>query len=695
MRMSSGRFRAPTFLIVTGLAALNPARFCIAENFWQPLNGPTGGSIYAMAYDAAADILYVGTGYQHGYNKNAGSVFKSTDHGDHWSYVSSDFFTFGNPINTRVRSLAVNAFGHVFAGLEGAGVWRSTNGGANWTALSTGLGDLKVRAVALSPANETYAATDSAGVYMLSGATWSAVNVNLTNLDTRCLAFGPGYMLVGTASGGAFKRPTAGTWSAANSGLTNNSINSLYVSVGGSRLLACTNTGLFESLDHAASWQPVNGPFTGNIVWSATETADGILVGAGPGLYLADPTGTQWTLATNGYTGTVCRVAQQDSAGRVFAGSFDNGLFRSVDGAQSWTPANDGIYGRTISRLLVTSTGGILAGTFMQGIFSSDVLGVSWTGPILPNKNIFALAESPWGDLFAGNYNIAPGGAPDGHAWRSSDGGANWTPLDNGLTAAMVSGFIFPGPQQITCSIAWGANSIRKSQTNGDSWTPLAPGPGDESYCLTRNPQGDLFTGSEGNGVKRFSVANQTWTDLGLSTSQQFSIAINSQGHVFVGNDGNIKGVYKSTANGDALAPLNSFPSNYGYAILCLANDDLYVGTREVGIQYSNDDGMTWSTVNSGIPVTSCQALALGPDGYLYAGVAGFGVYRSTNPAIPSHAGDIDGDGDVDQTDLSLFVDVLMDAESMPIRVLRSDINGDGDMDGNDIVGFTAAYIAF
>lgn len=665
-----------------------------ADPFWESLNGPYGGSVYALAWDPVSDAIYAGTSYQHGYNQTGGSVFRSTDHGVHWTYVSADIYQQANPITTRVRALAVNSQGHVYAGMEGAGVFVSTNGGANWTAINTGLiATLRVRDIAFSPSDEPYAATESNGVYRFNGASWVATNAGLTNFATRCLAFGDDYALVGTASGGIFKRPLAGgNWTAVNNGLSTLAISSIHVSTDGSRLLACTGAGLFESLDGAASWHPLVGPFAGGLVNDVVEAANALLVGTSTGIYIGDPAGTQWSAATNGFSGAACLRLIEDGDGRAYAGSLDDGVFRSLDDGASWSDINNGLAGRTVTRLLVTSTGDIFAGTNAQGIFRSNVLGSAWTGPALPKRSIFALAESPRGDLFAGNYTIAAGGVPDGHAWRSSDDGESWTPLDNGLTAAMVSGFVFPGPtNEVICSIAWGANSIRTSQTNGDAWMALSPGPGDETYCLSQNAQGDLFTGSEGSGVKRFNSASQTWTHLGLDGSQQFSIAFNSQGHVFVGNDGNLKGVYKSVANGDGLIPLNSFPGNFGYAIACLPNDDLYVGTRAMGIQYSGNGGNSWTTVNSGIPVNACQGLALGVDGHLYAGVAGFGVYRSTVPVAPSVAGDIDNDGDVDDDDILSFVGILLGADSTPIRVFRSDIDGSGIADSGDIAGMSNA----
>lgn len=665
-----------------------------ADNFWQSLGGPTGGSIGAVARDSVNDVLYVGTGYQFGYNKNAGSIFKSIDHGASWTYISAPLFTQMNAINTRMRALAVNTAGHLYAGLEGGGVVGTSNGGTNWATFNTGLGDMNVRALLFTPTGEFYAGTNTSGVYIFNFVTntWSAVNTGLTSLDTRALLARTGYMLAASQTGGVFKRIGNGSWSAASNGLTTLRVNGLYTSPFTNIIFATTDSAVFSSVDDAASWQPVVGPFTGTLCWSVIDTGTSLLIGSNLGVYRSTDGGTQWSPANNGFTGQSARVLLDDGSGRVLVGSFDDGLFRSTDDGQNWTTANNGVYGHAVVRLLVSSKGYIQAGTNANGIYRSTLAGDPWEPVRLAGWHMFALAESPWGDIYAGNYNIT-GGQPDGHAWRSNDDGNTWTPLDNGISVSMVSGFVFPGSQQVICSTAWGMNSIRTSQTSGDLWTPLAPGPGAESYCLARNSQGDLFTGSEGHGVQRFSAANQTWTNLGLSASQQFSIVINSQGHVFVGNDGNIKGVYKSTNNGDGLAPLNSFPSNYGYVICILPNDDIYVGTREAGIQYSHDGGQTWATVNSGIPVSCCQSLTLGPDGHLYAGVAGFGVYRSVTPVVSSIAGDIDGDGDVDDVDVSLFSAVLVGSDTTPIRRLRSDLNSDGSNNANDIAPFVTAYL--
>ncbi len=73
-------------------------------------------------------------------------------------------------------------------GHGGGGVFKSTNGGAAWSAVNTGLTNTDVYALAIDPATPStlYAGTVSDGVFKSTngGAVWSAVNTGLT--DHRC-----------------------------------------------------------------------------------------------------------------------------------------------------------------------------------------------------------------------------------------------------------------------------------------------------------------------------------------------------------------------------------------------------------------------------------------------------------------------------------------------------------------------------
>lgn len=56
-------------------------------------------------------------------------------------------------------------------------------------------------------------------------------------------------------------------------------------------------------------------------------------------------------------------------------------------------------------------------------------------------------------------------------------------------------------------------------------------------------------------------------------------------------------------------------------------------------------------------------------------------------------AGDLDDNGDVNATDLQLFVDVLLELDTDPLRLNRADTNCSGQTDGEDIAPFVDLFL--
>ena len=70
------------------------------------------------------------------------------------------------------------------------GVFKSTNGGTNWTAMNTGLTNTDVYALAINPQtpDTLYAGTYGGGVFKSTngGTNWTAMNTGLTNTYVLC-----------------------------------------------------------------------------------------------------------------------------------------------------------------------------------------------------------------------------------------------------------------------------------------------------------------------------------------------------------------------------------------------------------------------------------------------------------------------------------------------------------------------------
>jgi hypothetical protein len=525
-----------------------------------------------------------------------------------------------------------------------------------------------------------------------AGTAWTSANAGLTNLASRSFAFlniaGGTTTFLGVRGGGVFVR-TGPTWSPVNNGLTNLTINRLQSGTvnGVATLFACTDAGMYSSADAGQHWSPVGGPFSASPVNTCEVLPSAIVVASQAGLYRSTDGGSQWLPCGSGFNGSVPRTLGGCDDGGILVGSNDGGVCRSVDAGASWTPTNDGISAFSATRLLVAANGSIFAGTPGAGVFRSTDGGASWDAPRLPGRKIFSLAQAPWGELFAGNYDII-NGVSDGHAYHSTDNGDTWSPLDTGLQAAMVSGFAFTEtPGEVLCSVAWNAGTVLRAPTVGAAWASFGSPPNIPAYFLGRAPDGDLYIGSEGRGVWRWPAPAGPWQNKGFETSQQFAVAFNSRGDVFFGNDGRIRGVYRSTDGGASFQPLDAYPSLFGHALLITPDGTIYAGSRDLGIQRSTTNGDTWESFSDGIPSTSCHALSLGPDGFLYAGIAGHGVFRSAEPVVRCHA-DFNLDGGVDGADVEAF---FIAWES---GLGDADVNGDGGVDGADAESFFLAWEA-
>ena len=293
---------------------------------------------------------------------------------------------------------------NIFAG-TGNGIFLSTNNGANWTAVDSGLTDLHVRALAISGTN-LFAGTDRGGVYRSTndGTTWAAVNSGLPKdmYDTT--------MYVSVS---AFAIAPNGT-----------EIPSLFAGTSGH--------GIFLSTDNGTSWTAVNDglPRTGDLMnmyntvtsFAVSPNEDGgadLFVGTlyTGGIFLSTNNGTSWIPAgLRDSAITALAVSSNKEGGtNLYAGLWDYGIFLSVNNGTSWKAANSGLYGSYVNVLLsvegtlFAGSGAATLGRSNPGIFLSADDGISWSTAnfgLPPGTRVYDLVTCPDGaggmSLFAG-----------------------------------------------------------------------------------------------------------------------------------------------------------------------------------------------------------------------------------------------------------------------------------------------------
>jgi photosystem II stability/assembly factor-like uncharacterized protein len=93
-----------------------------------------------------------------------------------WEAVSSGISSLNN-----IRTLGISAGDVVFAGTVAAGVWRSMDNGATWTAMNTGLGGSQVESLAFDPNQALYAGVEGVGIFRVRANenTWENISSGL------------------------------------------------------------------------------------------------------------------------------------------------------------------------------------------------------------------------------------------------------------------------------------------------------------------------------------------------------------------------------------------------------------------------------------------------------------------------------------------------------------------------------------
>lgn len=265
-----------------------------------------------------------------------------------WAGINRGSWSSIGPGNVggRVRALLVdpsNASNLIVGGVAG-GLWRTTNGGASWSAIDDFMANLAVSSLAATPGapailyagtGEGYYNADGirgAGIFksMDGGTTW-------TQLPSTSTSPGAGQ----TAADFYY-------------------VNRLAIAPNGTTLLAATRSGLFRSLDAGASWTRatmVGGgailPGSGitDVDFSPTDPARAIAATfAGTSLYSVNG-GASWALAAgmpgsgSGSFGNRVEITFAPSNPGVVYASIDResgSLYRSADGGQSFTEVFDG-----------------------------------------------------------------------------------------------------------------------------------------------------------------------------------------------------------------------------------------------------------------------------------------------------------------------------------------------------------------
>jgi photosystem II stability/assembly factor-like uncharacterized protein len=357
---------------------------------WAPANqGIVNGSGRGVVFDPqrrSPSTAYYGEWHRDG-------AYKTTNDGDSWAPLANGIQ------NTKIYSMAIDSSDprYVYAATmiasagDPGGAMRSSDAGQTWS--QAGLQGLSVYTVAPNRANGNQldgGVIGSAGIYRSEnrGASWSASSQGMSNLAaTSILAHGGAPSTIYTSNTVVLRSTDRGAnWANLGSGLPGSTINALVMHPADANLLfALTNSGLYRvNLSAGTTWSKVAG-LPGSAALSPVHPLDRI--DELSALMPDEPLAPQPAAVPNAALNSL--VFAPSNAGTAYLGGSGTGVYRSSDGAATWNPA--GLSGQTIWSLAVDPTNPYLvyaAADTAGTVKVSQNGGANWTDTGLPAGTI-------------------------------------------------------------------------------------------------------------------------------------------------------------------------------------------------------------------------------------------------------------------------------------------------------------------
>ncbi len=361
----------------------------------------------------------------------------------------------------------------------------------------------------------------------------------------------------------------------------------------------------------------------------------------------------------------------------IYAGTWGNGVFKSMDGGLTWVKTSNGLGDLYINSLAIDPQNAniLYAGTYNDEIYKTTNAGETWSHSsqgVQDGAIIYTIAIDPYNpDIIyigtRGKFVVDP--PPwNGIVYRSKNEGINWTPVlenvggsnqqdwaydivvnpknhcmvfvamheygvyrslncgdswesmnGNGLTdlsgRALVINPIGTDSDAVYYG-TWHRTGVYKSTNNGDNWTNQFLY--SKIYNMDLDPQQPsiLYAADFYDGILKTTNGGGTWSNIGLGENLLYTVMVNPLQHtqIFVGTAGN--GIFRSDQSGAGWVHSQNGLNNSmitGIQIHPNLSTQFYTSTSRGGFHTSQDGGESWQQLNNGLTDLDARGIVLHP----------------------------------------------------------------------------------
>jgi len=596
-----------------------------SQDYFGQLSFPDGLNPQVSGVDST-DILYVGLW--------GNSLKKSLDGGKSWSNAMTGV------TNLFINDIYVSPQNKIYLSTQG-GIFLSTNQGATWTALNNGIGAQNVTCVRQHKSGMLIAGTYGKGVYISTngGTSWAQSNTGLPYRAISSIEMsGYGYIILGTYGSGVYQsRDTAKTWSRSNSGILSKYIKSFAkLAIYPDIYVATNGAGVYVSPNEGVSWgeEDTTGLLDNNITALILDDDREEIIGTrNAGIQYFDKyLWNQWRTPFQSNVG-ITSITRSKS-GVIYSFGTESNPMLSTNNGRNWTQMQT-LRNQTPIKFLSWGNGNILAQYSPEVIKYSNDYGRTWQNTDLTNNTLATVCAVENNLIFAGT---------DKGLYVSSDG-INWA--STSITGTGVTGVAYKSGL-----VAVGTMKV----------SPGTPPPPPVCSFYTSNDYGATFTQknypidstpivrmkvSSGNDIYT-TMGNDLWRSINQGTSWEnmtaslgFSVtdvSLNSSDNVFIAT---YNGMYRSQNRGQSWIYTNIHfldTDSLGVSKININNDNVIyaVGliprssTMASGLWSSTDNGNTWDSLYTNL--TTANHIDLSSDGESNLYIASTSLFKHLNP---------------------------------------------------------------
>lgn len=505
--------------------------------------------------------------------------------------TSAQWVQTNGPFGGTVNCFAINEK-YIFTSISDKGVFRSSDDGKSWEAVSKGLTDTDIRHLVISGHNLLTITLRGIFLSVDNGANWVITrSIKSDDLILSVTADNKKVFFI-TYKGNIFKSTDCGlSWSESKTKFSGYR-NSLAIS--GHNLLAGTfRFGVLLSSDDGENWVTTNAGAGPDFNYFSAETfanSDTILIlGSNKGALLSSDNGINWVFSNDGLPNSTTIDALAACGPNVIAAT-DHDAYRSSNNGRTWTEFNAAAALPCVN-CFASKGDNIYFGTRYNGIFRSTNNGNSFS-----NDDICIASNKITAFSVIDNYLFAA--SSGGGVFSTTNNGSNWTSVSKGLEDTHVLALASLGKNLFAGTYYHG---MFISTDNGRCWNKINNGfPADIHIFSLLSKNNRVFAGTnEGVFVSSNNGANWNSTNNGLN---YFSYSLPPKyWHKF--KDGPI-----DLPKEEFIKKVSSEPVHVN--ILASYGNYLFAGTF-YGLYFSTDDGKNWALMNPELEHENVTALAI------------------------------------------------------------------------------------